>query len=365
MKKNLFTIVAIMVTIVAMAEGSKVWVYSHSGNHLSIDIADFDSLSFVEPAYLKINPVEKVISKDGGRFTIKITANKSWIASSNDPAVILSVTQGTGDATITCTALPNAEESQYTAIITVRFDDGTQKQSEITVLGSSTDFVTDICGNTYTTVTIGTQVWMAQNMRCNKYDTQSEKAGSTISTLDESTIGVAYTPYYTNASDKSYWKSTEYSGNLSDVQISRLGYLYNWAAAVGVEDGRKQITEFSGNRQGICPNGWHIPTENEGFRLAVTIGGYGIAGKKLAANSGWYNGSYGTDEYGFSALPAGSSNISTVYNIGSFANFWTATLNKDNAEGASWFGIYYLSPHLSDTYDFSKYRGCSVRCLKD
>lgn len=365
MKRYLITVIAIIVTIVTMAENSKVWIYSHSGNHLSIDMADFDSLSFIEPSHLDISPVEKIISKDGSRFTLEITANKTWTASSNDPAVILGTTQGTGDATITCTALPNAEEDQYTATITVKFDDGTQKQSEVTVLGRSTDFVTDICGNTYTTVTIGTQVWMTQNMRCNKYDTQSEKAGSTISTLDKSTIGVVYTPYYTNASNKSNWLSEEYAKNLSDVQISRLGFLYNWAAAVGVNDGKKHTTEFSGNRQGICPNGWHIPTEDETFRLAITIGGSGKAGKKLASKSGWYNDSYGTDDYGFSALPAGLSNVSTVYNIGSFANFWTATLNKDNAEGASWFGIYYLSTHLSDTYDFNKYMGCSVRCLKN
>lgn len=362
MKRYLITVIAIIVTIVTMAESSKVWIYSHSGNHLSIDMADFDSLSFIEPSHLDISPVEKIISKDGSRFTLEITANKPWTASSNDPAVILGTTQGTGDATITCTALPNAEEDQYTATITVKFDDGTQKQSEVTVLGRSTDFVTDICGNTYTTVTIGTQVWMTQNMRCNKYDTQSEKAGSTIPTLDKSTIGVVYTPYYSNASNKSNWLSEKYAKNLSDVQISRLGFLYNWAAAVGVDDGKKHTTEFSGNRQGICPNGWHIPTFNEMYKLGW---GDGSAGKKLAAKSGWYNDSYGTDDYGFSALPAGVSNVSTAFNIGSFTCFWTATPNQDDAEGASWFAIYYLSEYFSFTHNYSKYLGCSVRCLKN
>lgn len=133
MKKSLITIFAVAVTVIAMAAGTKVWMYSHSGNHLSMDIADFDSLSFVEPGLLEINPIEKKIGNEGGRFTLEITANKPWTASSNDPAVILGTTKGTGNAKIACTAMPNTEEEPYTAIITVTLEDGTYKQALVTV----------------------------------------------------------------------------------------------------------------------------------------------------------------------------------------------------------------------------------------
>ena len=133
MKKYVITFFAVVVTIIAMAAGTKVWMYSHSGNHKYLDLADFDSLSFVEPGFLEVSPVEKKIGKEGGRFTLDITANKPWTASSNDPAVILGTTQGTGNAKISCTAMPNAEEESYIAIITVTLEDNTYKQVLVAV----------------------------------------------------------------------------------------------------------------------------------------------------------------------------------------------------------------------------------------
>ena len=133
MKKLVITFFAVAVTIIALAAGTKVWMYSHSGNHKCLDLADFDSLSFVEPGFLEVSPVEKKIGKEGGRFTLDITANKPWTASSNDPAVILGTTQGTGNAKISCTAMPNAEEESYIAIITVTLEDNTYKQVLVAV----------------------------------------------------------------------------------------------------------------------------------------------------------------------------------------------------------------------------------------
>ncbi|MCQ2361400.1 MAG: hypothetical protein MJ009_08020, partial [Paludibacteraceae bacterium] len=80
----------------------------------------------------------------------------------------------------------------------------------------------------YPQVTIGTQTWMAENYRCSKYDTESEAYNA--SWLTDNTIPTSedytYTPYYTDASDKSKWKTSEYAGNLTDEQIEKLGYLY-------------------------------------------------------------------------------------------------------------------------------------------
>ncbi len=241
------------------------------------------------------------------------------------------------------------------------------------------DKVTDACGNTYPVVKIGKQYWMAENLRCDKYATQSEAynaswlTNNTIPTSEDDT----FTPYYTDASDKSKWdKWYDYSDNLTDAQVKKLGYLYNWAAAVGVEDGYDYGSKpFSGNRQGICPNGWHIPSRAEWQTLYDYI--YSAqkltskaVGKYLKTTSGWYNGDSeykpGLDTYGFAALPAGDAGGSSVSRVGCDTNFWTATPKDDSDYGyhAYYRGLDYDYDYLYDG-DHCKYYGWSVRCLKD
>lgn len=235
--------------------------------------------------------------------------------------------------------------------------------------------IKDICGNTYNYVKIGEQYWMAENMRCNKYDTQSERPNATIATTSES---YSYAPYFINASDKSTWDDDcLYSESLTDTQIQKLGYLYNWAAAVGLEteaDALAQVTEFNGKRQGICPNGWHIPTKAEWNVLIDYAGGQSIAGKKLKATSGWSNADGylipGVDAFGFAALPAASGNGNHVGCLGIVAYFWTATPGKkmtsSNENDASYFYMYGdANELLDDGMSPTKNQSFSVRCVKN
>lgn len=257
---------------------------------------------------------------------------------------------------------------------------GCSKKNEPTVKNDkAVGTVTDVCGNVYNYVKIGEQYWMAENMRCNKYDTKSERSGFSLSKSSYMTM----TPYYTDASDKSLWELTfdDASVNLSDAQVSILGYLYNWAAAVGVEDGQNQTSAFSVNRQGICPNDWHVPTDAEWDALAKAIGGvvvdkYGdfmYIGNKLKAKSGWYinydaDGN-GTDDYGFMALPAGGADGKDVYAIGQGTLFWTVTPNS--LEGPRPATHYVRARELDWTVsELYSSRGekdwsYSVRCVKD
>ena len=165
--------------------------------------------------------------------------------------------------------------------------------------------VTDVCGNTYNYVKIGSQYWMTENLRCNKYDSKSTRSGATIGTSGEA----VFTPFYTNASDRSTWTSDAFAGKLKDADISKFGYLYNWAAAVGIEDGQSQNQKFSTAVQGICPNGWHVPSSQDWNTLINCIsaetGTTSEAGKQLKSVQGWYNNSNGTNTYGMSVLPAG------------------------------------------------------------
>lgn len=243
--------------------------------------------------------------------------------------------------------------------------------------------VTDACGNQYNYVKIGNQYWLAENMRCNKYDTQSECAGGTISTSDEP----VYTPYYTDASDKSKWSATQSAGNLTNEQISKLGYLYNWAGAVGLitEDGvLGKIDAFSGNRQGICPNGWHIPTGNEWSELKEYIEskdgkGKNNAAKYLKTASGWYSSTKNDDSYAFAAVPSGRSDCSSVDAIGIEAHYWTASpcaftiiIDIDPDTGVETktnphADYFYMSNNSNLLYSIyqSKTLAKSVRCVRN
>ncbi|MBO7367360.1 MAG: hypothetical protein J6U24_01985, partial [Paludibacteraceae bacterium] len=187
--------------------------------------------------------------------------------------------------------------------------------------------IPDICGNKYNVVKIGSQLWLAENMRCNKYDTESERAGAVIPQGSSNGIN----PYF-QAYPLAPGNATTYAGNLSASQIPYLGMFYSWAAAVGLtgEQAQAQTTGFDGDRQGICPNGWHIPVMEEWEELVnyieVTDGnGEGTAGLHLKTTSGWYNDKNGTDTYGFSALPADRGTTTDTYGVGGWAKYWTPT----------------------------------------
>lgn len=237
-----------------------------------------------------------------------------------------------------------------------------EKQSEPSSPDTPESVVNDICGNTYKCVKIGSQVWMAENMRCEKYDTQSEHAGATITKYtsknpDSETSG----PYCVDASKKELWDSDEYAINLSSEQIEKLGYLYSWSAAVSLENesaSQSQAIPFDDNRQGICPNGWHVPTDAEWSTLEDFVGSN--AGEKLKATSGWYSDGNGTDAYSFAALPPSYAYGSSVCGVGNYTGFWTAT--PDDNSNAFNRSLQYAEDIL-DSYVNSKHYAFSVRCV--
>lgn len=228
----------------------------------------------------------------------------------------------------------------------------------------------------YRQITIGSQVWMAENYRCSKYDTESEAYKEGRYTIPTSKRDFTYTPYYADASDEIKWDndSRRYGVNLTETQIARLGYLYNWASAVGVANGEKQTTDFSGKRQGICPNGWHIPTKAEWETLydyiySVQKLSLNAVGKYLKTTSGWYSNGNGLDSYGFAALPAGCANGSNVEMVGHNTRFWT-TATDVKYWGESNSAYYRYLDYSKDYLDYNKFSydksyGLSVRCLKD
>jgi len=216
--------------------------------------------------------------------------------------------------------------------------------------------VTDIDNNTYNTVQIGNQCWMKENLRTTQYaNGENIPMGSTIS----------------------FTASYRYVPDSDTSNVSTYGYLYNWSALM---HGAPSSSSNPSGVQGICPNGWHVPSDAEWTQLSDYVGSQtqyqcsansAYIAKALASTSGWAiimsnlcavglePSSYNST--GFSALPAGcyGSNLSS---FGSDADFWSATQIYGNF-------VYYRQITYSGAYLYrngnDKSYGYSVRCLRD
>ena len=205
-----------------------------------------------------------------------------------------------------------------------------------TTTGTGSGTVTDSDGNQYTTVTIGTQTWMTENLKTTKYNNGDRIIHDTIDSQWGSSADGAYCFYL-------------YEPQMKDYS----GCLYNWFAVNDV--------------RGIAPAGWHVPTDADWNTLATYLGGASIAGGKLkeAGDTHWYDPNTGaTNETGFTALPGGFlyASLVTFNNAGKYAYWWSAT-NASSDNGGTW-AVDYQSTVLSG-YSSTKYNGYSVRCIKN
>ena len=216
--------------------------------------------------------------------------------------------------------------------------------------------VTDFDGNVYNTVGIGSQCWMAENLRTTHYSNGDPiDLGATTST----TIPYRYNP----ASDS--------------TNVSTYGYLYNWAA---VMNGATSSEANPSGVQGICPTGWHVPSDAEWTALKEYVSsqsqyvcGSNSAniGKALASTTGWDSSTstacgVGTTQStnnasGFNARPAGNYYASGGNGFGYYGNFWTTTETSGNAYS---YNLSYTSPSLNRS-NSGEASGFSVRCVRD
>lgn len=243
------------------------------------------------------------------------------------------------------------------------------------------DSVTDICGNTYPVTVIGSQIWMAENLRCHKYDTKSGYKGDTIpaAVMGESPYDWYYNgnhiyPYFIDVTDDKNWNNHSQSIHTEDLtkeQMSKLGYVYNWAAAVGLKTEEDIYSkDFQYQRQGICPNGWHLPVQAE-WNLLISTLTESNAEKKMKTQSGWYNSGNGTNASGFSSLPAGvmrpASTIKQgqagIESIGSVV-YYMAQDKKKNGNIRS-YGNASGQTYVRDDLNFGYKDALSIRCVKD
>lgn len=201
---------------------------------------------------------------------------------------------------------------------------------DFTTTRSATASVSDIDGNSYPTVQIGTQLWMAANLKTTRY-----QDGSAIPNVtDEAMWSLLTTGAWVNYANDSTYDAI-------------YGKLYNWYA---VEDNRN-----------LCPTGWHVPSDAEWTILSDFLGA--DVGHKMKSNPGWVNNGNGSNASGFTGLPSGYRSIGGIYSYaGKLGYFWSSPVAN---AGLAWFRL------LMDDFngllrDYTgKRTGFPVRCLRN
>jgi len=214
------------------------------------------------------------------------------------------------------------------------------------ILGVTQNTINDIDGNVYETIQIGDQLWMAENLKVTHYQNNDE------------------IPYIYN--DPQYGAYINYSNNADNVGV--YGRLYNWFA---VNDER-----------GLCPDNWHVPSDDEFKSLEMYLGmseseanGEGLRGTdeggklKEEGNEHWNSPNTGaTNETGFTALPGGNRRYETYTNqeifsgLNRYGFFWSSSeVYTVNA----WYRVFSFDYSESNRYHLSKTNAFSIRCVED
>ena len=195
--------------------------------------------------------------------------------------------------------------------------------------------VKDIDGNVYKTVTIGKQVWMAENLKTTIYND-----GTAIPLVADDKAWAALT------TPALCWYNNDETANKN-----KYGALYNW---------------YTVSINKLCPKGWHVPTDIEWTTLITYLGGKNDAGGKLKETSTihWKSPNTGaTNESGFTALPSGSRAANGSFHfVGEGVTYWSST--EYDASNAWFRSMTYNFGNVTIFYG-RKQVGWSVRCLKD
>ena len=219
----------------------------------------------------------------------------------------------------------------------------------------------DIDSNVYKTITIGKQTWMAENLKVTRYAN-----GAVIPHITDNT---AWANLGDNDTDKGY----SYQNNNANKESDLYGALYTYAAATNGDNS-------SNNVQGVCPKGWHLPSDEEWKALEI---GLGMStedandtswrgtdqGSQLAGNAGlWVDGilennlNFGSSN--FSGVPGGSryDYNGAFVNIGIHGYWWTST-----QKGSKYAFVHRIDHRATTVFRFehAKSYGISVRCVKD
>jgi len=207
--------------------------------------------------------------------------------------------------------------------------------------------VTDADGNTYSSVKIGNQCWMAENLK-------------TLPAVTGAEVGSQTTPYYyVNG-----YSGTNVNEARATANFATYGVLYNWAAVMG---GEPSSEANPSGVKGICPEGWHVPSNDEWTELLNFLGGETVAGGKLkeTGTTHWFSTHpEATNESGFTALPGESRLDHGIFNAPGFYGYWWSATDVSAVQDLAYslnIGCHGATVYR---YDVDKSNGFSVRCVR-
>jgi len=336
--------------LVGLAEGTPYYVRAYAtnsvgtayGNEVTFSTSEVTGAVLTTTEASSITPSSAVAGgnvTDAGGGTVT-ARGVCWGTAQNPTTDDNKATSGTGTGsfTINLSGLDNGTVYYYRAFATNSFG---------TSYGEQYHFITPVAdtdGNVYQTVAIGTQVWMAENLKTTKYNDDSAIPNVTDNT---EWMGLTTAAYCWANNDEATYKDM-------------YGALYNWYA---VETGN------------LCPTGWHVPTDADFIALEVSLGMSEVdasgtewrgtdQGEQLKNTTGWPEEQNGTNTSGFMALPAGYRSYQTGVSegLGVITYWWTSTALDDNIAAYRRLDADNDAIYRNGTY---KQAGKSIRCVKD
>ncbi|MCX6321469.1 MAG: fibrobacter succinogenes major paralogous domain-containing protein [Bacteroidia bacterium] len=288
-----------------------------------------------------ITNITQTTASGGGDVTsdgnATVTARGVCWSTSANPTISLSTrtTDGTGTGSFTSSLTNLSASTTYYVRAYATNSVGTAYGSNLsfTTTAGSGSTITDVDGNTYSTVTIGTQVWMTSNLKTTKFND-----GTAIPLVtDNSTWTWTSTPGYSWYNNAAANKNT-------------YGALYNW---------------YTVSTLILCPTGWHVPSDAEWTTLTTYLGGESLAGGELkeTGTTHWLSPNTGaTNASGFTAVPGGlRDNYGSFFYVGIGGYWWTSSEYGSYSWGRS---ILNDKSNVNRNYTYRRY-GFTVRCLKD
>ena len=288
--------------------------------------------------------VTATLTYSGGNGKTYLTKSYTSSGVSGLKATLVAGTLANGEGTLmyTISGTPTTAGTANFAIalggksctITISVDDVTQNPTS----GYGPN-ITDTEGNSYKTVYIGTQQWMAENLKVSKYSD-----GTTIPNITDNT------QWQNNTTGAWSYYNNDAANN------AKYGKLYNWYA----------VSKTSNGNKNVCPTGWHVPSDAEWTVLTDYLGGESVAGGKMkeAGTTSWKSpNTEATNISLFTGLPGNGRDGDGGYGgIGSSGSWWSSTEYDTSYAWSRLLSYYNGNAYRSS---FSKRYGLSVRCLRD
>jgi uncharacterized protein (TIGR02145 family) len=230
----------------------------------------------------------------------------------------------------------------FSSLVACQKETTSPKNNDVTTQNPTSGYgpnITDAESNSYKTVYIGTQQWMAENLKVTKYSDGTIIPNITDDTQWHNNTTGAWAHYENDAANN-----------------AKYGKLYNWYAVSPTTNGNKNV----------CPTGWHVPTDAEWTVLTEYLGGTSVAGGKMkeVGTTSWNSpNTNATNTSLFTGLPGGNlDNGGYCSGVGIDGNWWSSS--EDDTTNA-WFRNLFNYDGSAYRFNFNKKFGLSVRCLRD